>query len=81
MSGEHLNQSAQPGDELSGGASAGSEEEICMICGGRHLGGLHLGGEFICAGCEREIVHTDVSDAKYPYFIHRMKQLWQRKNA
>ncbi len=69
------------GDLVEDEASTAAPREICMICGESHLGGLHLGGEFICAACEREIVQTDVSDAKYPYFIHRMKQLWQRKNA
>jgi hypothetical protein len=57
------------------------EEEVCMICSKPHLEGLHVGGEFICVDCEREIVQTDVQDAKYPFFIHRMKQLWQKKNA
>lgn len=68
-------------ERVEDGASTAEQHEVCMICGESHEGGLHLGGQFICAACEREIVQTDVSDAKYPYFIHRMKQLWQRKNA
>lgn len=55
--------------------------ESCMICGRQQTEGLHIIEEFICRDCESEMVHTDVMDAKYPFFIHRMKQIWQRKNA
>lgn len=55
--------------------------ETCMICGRRQSEGLHIAEEFICIECEREMVRTEVWDAKYPFFIHRMKQMWQQKNA
>ncbi|MED4608264.1 sigma factor G inhibitor Gin, partial [Paenibacillus validus] len=31
--------------------------------------------------CETEMVRTDVSDVKYPFFIHQMKQILYKKNA
>ena len=55
--------------------------EACMICERQQVEGLRIVEEFICVDCERELVQTEVSDAKYPFFIHRMKQMWQRKNA
>lgn len=54
---------------------------ICMICGQHQVEGIHICEEFICVCCEREIVNTDVQDARYPFFIHRMKQMFQSKNA
>jgi len=62
-------------------AASASAGEACMICGRLQAEGLHICGEFICVQCEREMVSTDVKDARYPFFIHRMKQVWQRKNA
>lgn len=68
-------------EELRETAGESEESKICMICGQRQKEGLHIVEEFICVDCEREIVNTDVQDAKYPFFIHQMKQVWQRKNA
>jgi hypothetical protein len=60
------------------------EESIalpCIICGQNRSNGIKILSEFICEACEAEMVHTDVKDAKYPYFIHQMKQILYRKNA
>ncbi len=57
------------------------EPIVCMICNQQQVEGIHICDEFICEDCEREIVHTDVRDAKYPFFIHRMKRMFQSKNA
>lgn len=57
------------------------EHVACMICGQQQTEGIHICDEFICEECEREIVNTDVRDAKYPFFIHRMKQIFQSKHA
>lgn len=73
--------------DAAGGTSAEAKKaddariESCMICGRRQSEGLYIIEEFICRDCESEMVHTDVMDAKYPFFIHRMKQIWQRRNA
>ena len=61
--------------------AAADASRTCMICGRIQTDGLHIVEEFICLDCERELIHTEVSDAKYPFFISRMKQVWQRKNA
>jgi hypothetical protein len=53
----------------------------CIICGQNGSNGIKILSEFICEACEAEMVHTDVKDAKYPYFIHQMKQILYRKNA
>ncbi|WP_166245765.1 sigma factor G inhibitor Gin [Paenibacillus turpanensis] len=53
----------------------------CIICGQVHSEGIMIIDQFICSACESEMVRTDVMDAKYPFFIRQMRQLWYRKNA
>lgn len=57
------------------------KEKICIICGQARTEGITIVSEFICEACETEIVRTDVKDDKYPFFIHRLKRIWYRKNA
>jgi len=57
-----------------------NELKVCVMCGHKKNEGIMIHSGFICEECEYEIVHTDVSDEKYPYFIQRMKTLWL-KNA
>ncbi|MFF2094458.1 sigma factor G inhibitor Gin [Paenibacillus sp. NPDC058174] len=55
----------------------------CIICR-QHKAegeGICIVTEFICDSCEAEMVRTDVQDAKYPFFIHQMKQIFIEKNA
>ncbi|XEC95009.1 sigma factor G inhibitor Gin [Paenibacillus tarimensis] len=53
----------------------------CIICGYDKEEGIHIVSEFICESCETEMIRTDVKDAKYPFFIHQLRQIWIRKNA
>lgn len=55
----------------------------CTICGEPKSEGegIRIVMGFICRDCETEMVHTDVKDDKYPFFIHQMKQLFAEKNA
>lgn len=55
----------------------------CIICGEQKTDGqgILIVSEFICEACETEMVQTDVMDAKYPFFIHQMKQIFLEKNA
>lgn len=58
-------------------------EQHCIICGmpKAESEGMVIVSGFICQSCETEMVQTDVQDAKYPFFIHQMKQLFVEKNA
>lgn len=56
-------------------------ERTCIICGEPKTEGIHIVSEFICDTCEAEMVHTDVQEEKYHFFIHQMKQIWMQKNA
>ncbi|MFD1179584.1 sigma factor G inhibitor Gin [Paenibacillus puldeungensis] len=56
-------------------------EKKCIICGEPKTEGIHIAAEFICDACESEMVHTDVREEKYNFFIHRMKQIWVEKNV
>jgi len=55
----------------------------CIICGEDKAEGegIRIVSGFICETCESEMVRTDVKDAKYPFFIHQMKQIFIEKNA
>lgn len=55
----------------------------CIICGQQKAEdeGIRIVAGFICGPCEVEMVQTDVRDAKYPFFIHQMKQIFMEKNA
>ncbi len=53
-----------------------SPSSECIVCGRQMNVGLKICGQFICSDCEQEIVHTEVSDPRYLYFIQCMKQIW-----
>jgi hypothetical protein len=55
-------------------------EQECVICGERKAEGqgIRIISGFICDNCEQELVRTDVKDAKYPFFIHQMKQIFMK---
>lgn len=49
---------------------------VCIVCRQPKTEGIRIWEQFICVSCEREIVQTDVEDAKYPFYIERMKRIW-----
>ncbi|GAA4706661.1 sigma factor G inhibitor Gin [Brevibacillus fulvus] len=55
--------------------------QCCIVCGEEREVGIAICEQFICQPCEQEMVKTDVNDAKYPFFIHQMRQIWLKKNA
>ncbi|WP_339060714.1 sigma factor G inhibitor Gin [Tepidibacillus marianensis] len=57
-----------------------SIENICLMCGHKEKDGIFIQGGFICDECEDEMVHTEVQDEKYLFFIQQLKRLWL-KNA
>ena len=48
----------------------------CIVCQQPRAQGIHIFGQFLCAQCEQEIVHTDVTDARYAYYVECMKRIW-----
>jgi hypothetical protein len=52
------------------------KQTTCIVCEDPKDRGLHICGQFICEDCERDIVATDVSDARYRYYIECMKKIW-----
>lgn len=48
----------------------------CIVCQQQKDEGIRIFGQFLCRECEQEIVHTDVNDARYSYYIECMKQIW-----
>lgn len=51
------------------------EVKKCILCGGYKTKGIILHQRYLCVDCEQEIVHTDVADAKYYYFIRGLRKL------
>lgn len=49
----------------------------CHICGGTDCKGVTLVRGFICAACLAKISATDVTDARYAFYIQKLKQLWR----
>lgn len=56
-------------------------EQSCIICREAKANGIVIVDQFICSDCEQEMVHTEVEDAKYPFFIHQLKRLWMQMQA
>jgi hypothetical protein len=47
---------------------------VCIMCDLPKQQGIHILTQYICEECETEIVHTDVSQEKYLFFVSRLKQ-------
>jgi len=54
------------------------ELKTCVVCGQPKEEGITIVTEFICTSCEAEMVHTNVEDERYPFFVRQLKQLWVR---
>jgi len=52
------------------------QQNQCIICNQIKPEGIRICSEFICADCETEMINTDVTDDKYPFFVSQMKQVW-----
>lgn len=57
------------------------EEQRCIVCSTPSDVGIRIWNQFICHRCEGEMVVTDVTDDKYPFFIKQMKKIWLKENA
>lgn len=55
--------------------------QACIICGQHKEEGIVIVSHFICEDCESEMVRTEAEDAKYRFFIGRMKKINLQKNA
>ncbi|MFT8363566.1 MAG: sigma factor G inhibitor Gin [Sporolactobacillus sp.] len=52
----------------------------CVICGRKQTEGIHIGNQLICHSCHEQLVTTDVTDWKYPYFIRKLSTIhWPLK--
>lgn len=48
----------------------------CIICEHHKTRGITVCDTFICEACEREMIRTDVQEAKYPVFVKRLRRIW-----
>lgn len=49
--------------------------ETCIICEQLKPKGIHLYTSFICTDCEKDLIHTDISDPRYKYFLSQLKKV------
>lgn len=49
--------------------------ESCIICEQMKPKGIHLCTSFICYDCEKELLHTDISNPKYKYFLKQLRKI------
>jgi len=49
----------------------------CIICEEDSLQGIYIYTSFICTLCEYNMVHTDTREAKYRYYVQKMKPINQ----
>ncbi|WP_134702230.1 sigma factor G inhibitor Gin [Ammoniphilus sp. YIM 78166] len=54
-----------------------NQSKCCVVCGETEREGISIWNSFICQPCEQEMVQTDALDAKYPFFIEKMKSIWR----
>ncbi|BCJ87442.1 sigma factor G inhibitor Gin [Effusibacillus dendaii] len=50
--------------------------QTCIVCSKPSAEGIRIWNQFVCVSCERDIVKTEVEDAKYNFYIERMKKIW-----
>lgn len=49
----------------------------CVICEEEKTQGIHLYTLFICTTCEYNIIHTEVREEKYRYYVQKLKNMNQ----
>lgn len=49
----------------------------CVICEEAKEEGIHLYTSFICTRCEYHMIHTDVREEKYKYYVEKLKNINQ----
>lgn len=49
----------------------------CVICEEEKVEGIHLYTLFICTLCEYNIIHTEVREEKYRYYVEKLKNMNQ----
>jgi hypothetical protein len=58
-----------------------AKKQTCIVCSREENLGIHIWDQFICQHCEGEMVGTEVTDEKYPFFVKQMRKIWLQKNA
>ena len=49
----------------------------CVICEEQKQEGIHLYTLFICTQCEYNIIHAEVREEKYRYYVKKLKNMNQ----
>ncbi|MGE5553825.1 MAG: sigma factor G inhibitor Gin [Betaproteobacteria bacterium] len=53
-----------------------SAKRRCLACGRYRVRGTLIRQAFLCQGCEKRLVATEVSDPEYDHFLIRMRRVW-----
>jgi hypothetical protein len=52
------------------------ERQTCIICNQQRRDMLQLLQQPICTICEQDIVHVQVMDEEYDFYLARLKEIW-----
>ncbi|MGX1902130.1 sigma factor G inhibitor Gin [Thermolongibacillus altinsuensis] len=64
---------------MGGGGWMEKLDDVCIICDHSDKKGFHLCHYFICLDCHNDIVQTSTDDAKYQFYVNRLKKLIENK--
>jgi len=53
------------------------ENAVCGICEEAKERGIRVYRLFICADCERNMIHTEPREEKYAYYLKKLKNIKQ----
>ncbi|MGN0743324.1 MAG: sigma factor G inhibitor Gin [Candidatus Fimadaptatus sp.] len=52
-----------------------AQASICAVCGGASCEGMNIGGQYICAACERLMAAAQPGTGEYERFMKALKKL------
>lgn len=54
-----------------------NKKHKCGICEEQKQEGIYIYRLFICAACERNMIHTEPREEKYQYYLEKLKNVHQ----
>ncbi|ANB56562.1 inhibitor of sigma-G Gin family protein [Anoxybacillus sp. B7M1] len=53
--------------------------DTCIVCEQLKHQGIRIYTKFLCIDCEQEIVHTEIDDPKYQFYLQQLKKIINRE--
>lgn len=55
--------------------------KICLVCEQTQSEGIAILEQLICRRCEQEMIHCDVEDECYQFYINQLKKLYLKEKV